>query len=750
MKRAFLRKVKPVSCSLCVTHADVNHAGASHVQAGDSEEAPSGVKRRARTSAAMVGLALSMGATSLLVPRQGDSAQAAESKIPEATPSSVSQMAAAPALDTGLTVSPAAGETIEHIVRQGQTLRQVAERYRVDIESLAAANGLTTHASLKAGQVLKIPVSSAGVTEPDASRSPQLTALADLNRLPSPTDSSVSGADSRANQVRAERDRALGRLQQERNKLKTSLAELRREESGTLVAGVEGVVAEPAKGPDQPQQNQRPVITEMPGDSEPSPSPIAILPSPVASPSVLDNQVAPAPSPDLDWMRVSRSLILAPEAATATVPSVQPSEQPEASSQVNPAQPSRASARPTATLPAVPPVQIAASTPSLEQQVSYRVNPGDTVAQIARAHNITQATLISANRLSNPNVIFVGQVLRLPESQQEASSRSVDRPTVPSVLPASTVSVSASEQAEKLPSVVPSVSQADSTEARTLAVVPSTIAPSGLPSLTSPVDALPDTSEAATGRNPYVQSLLSEVKAMREKLTQPPATVAAVTTPAADTAEAAASLQDVSAVEVPVRVDSRAASLEPGTTRRPQALRVAPRQTTPTVVAAAPMGSENYAPLLEPITGRMVSPDLPSLPNADRFLPDGIFKGYIWPARGVLTSGYGWRWGRMHRGIDIASDIGTPIYAAATGVVEYAGWNSGGYGNMIEIRHADGSMTRYAHLNAIYVQQGQRLGQGEQIGEMGSTGYSTGPHLHFEVHLPDQGTVNPMAYLPAE
>jgi murein DD-endopeptidase MepM/ murein hydrolase activator NlpD len=101
----------------------------------------------------------------------------------------------------------------------------------------------------------------------------------------------------------------------------------------------------------------------------------------------------------------------------------------------------------------------------------------------------------------------------------------------------------------------------------------------------------------------------------------------------------------------------------------------------------------------------------------------------------------------MHRGIDIAAPTGTPIYAAAAGVVEHAGWNSGGYGNMVEIRHPDGSMTRYAHASRIHVRSGDEVEQGAQIADIGSTGYSTGPHLHFEVHLPSQGTVNPMAYL---
>jgi murein DD-endopeptidase MepM/ murein hydrolase activator NlpD len=124
------------------------------------------------------------------------------------------------------------------------------------------------------------------------------------------------------------------------------------------------------------------------------------------------------------------------------------------------------------------------------------------------------------------------------------------------------------------------------------------------------------------------------------------------------------------------------------------------------------------------------------------------FNGYIWPAKGVLTSGYGWRWGRMHKGIDIAAPIGTPIVAAAPGVVVSAGWNSGGYGNLVELQHPDGSVTLYAHNNRILVRRGQEVAQGQQISEMGSTGRSTGPHLHFEVHPNGRGAVNPIALLP--
>jgi murein DD-endopeptidase MepM/ murein hydrolase activator NlpD len=78
-----------------------------------------------------------------------------------------------------------------------------------------------------------------------------------------------------------------------------------------------------------------------------------------------------------------------------------------------------------------------------------------------------------------------------------------------------------------------------------------------------------------------------------------------------------------------------------------------------------------------------------------------------------------------------------------------AGWNSGGYGNLVKIQHSDNSVTYYAHNSRILVRPGQQVKQGQQIAAMGSTGFSTGPHLHFEVHKNGQGASNPIAYLPS-
>ena len=120
---------------------------------------------------------------------------------------------------------------------------------------------------------------------------------------------------------------------------------------------------------------------------------------------------------------------------------------------------------------------------------------------------------------------------------------------------------------------------------------------------------------------------------------------------------------------------------------------------------------------------------------------------YQWPTKGVFTSGYGWRWGRMHKGIDIANNTGTSIHASRDGMVTHAGW-MGAYGFLVEIAHDDGESTRYAHNSRLMVQKGQRVLQGTRIALMGSTGRSTGPHLHFEIRRPGGGASNPLAVLP--
>ncbi len=123
---------------------------------------------------------------------------------------------------------------------------------------------------------------------------------------------------------------------------------------------------------------------------------------------------------------------------------------------------------------------------------------------------------------------------------------------------------------------------------------------------------------------------------------------------------------------------------------------------------------------------------------------------YVLPAKGEFTSGYGWRWGRMHRGIDIAGPVGTPIMAAASGKVITAGWDGTGFGNRIEIQHPDGTVTLYGHNSRIVTHVGATVHQGQQIAEMGSTGHSTGSHLHFQIHPAGKEAVNPTSFLSGQ
>ena len=119
--------------------------------------------------------------------------------------------------------------------------------------------------------------------------------------------------------------------------------------------------------------------------------------------------------------------------------------------------------------------------------------------------------------------------------------------------------------------------------------------------------------------------------------------------------------------------------------------------------------------------------------------------GLIWPVHGPITSPFGMRWGKLHPGIDIGASMGTPIQAAAAGRVIVAAYD-GGYGNLVVIDHGNGLATAYAHQSRLAVSVGQQVAQGHVIGYVGSTGYSTGPHLHFEVRV-NGNPVDPLGYL---
>ncbi|MQA27314.1 MAG: peptidoglycan DD-metalloendopeptidase family protein [Micromonosporaceae bacterium] len=132
-----------------------------------------------------------------------------------------------------------------------------------------------------------------------------------------------------------------------------------------------------------------------------------------------------------------------------------------------------------------------------------------------------------------------------------------------------------------------------------------------------------------------------------------------------------------------------------------------------------------------------------TLPKGKRLAPRDI---WVLPVKKYnLTSLYGARWGTTHRGIDLAGPYGTPVHAAHEGTVVRAGWY-GGYGYAVDIDHGGGVVTRYGHNSAVTVSVGQYVRAGQQIAKMGSTGYSTGNHSHFEVRIGDEA-INPIPYL---
>jgi len=121
---------------------------------------------------------------------------------------------------------------------------------------------------------------------------------------------------------------------------------------------------------------------------------------------------------------------------------------------------------------------------------------------------------------------------------------------------------------------------------------------------------------------------------------------------------------------------------------------------------------------------------------------------YVKPTDGRFTSGFGARWGTTHYGVDIANRIGTPILAVADGVVVEAGPASG-FGLWVRVQHVDGTITVYGHVDSFSVREGQKVKAGEQIARMGNRGYSTGPHLHFEVWDAAGKKLNPVPWLAA-
>jgi murein DD-endopeptidase MepM/ murein hydrolase activator NlpD len=434
--------------------------------------------------------------------------------------------------------------------------------------------------------------------------------------------------------------------------------------------------------------------------------------------------------------------------------------------------------------------------PEASVSTVYEVRPGDTLAVIASRHGVSVEDLVLLNRLRDPNWLEVSQILKIPQKRSLAFAEKTTKPLEPATIAkipneskdygftlptvqrpqitdaSSSISAKASVGEVKLASwqggEYLGVETKQAGSAKGLEEVGQSNPNNVTPTATETVEKESEIVRQDSANNPYSQRLRAEILRLRQQYefeqesqqdnnwdSEPggdrnydPSADGETLTPEVN------SRGEYQYRQPEINSPNNREIFERLSPRRQEIHRpdFFPREEPnpadePTVIGATADKAEE---ILNSSMGQMVSPDLPPLEGADTYLPGGSmqFTGYIWPAQGILTSGYGWRWGRMHQGIDIAAPTGTPIMAAAPGVISFAGWNSG-YGYTVEIKHPDRSLTLYAHNSQILVQEGQAVTQGELIAKMGSTGRSTGPHLHFEIHPTGNGAVDPMAYLPS-
>ncbi|MEB3211365.1 MAG: peptidoglycan DD-metalloendopeptidase family protein [Leptolyngbyaceae bacterium] len=687
---------------------------------------------------AAVSLAISVAATGLLLHQGSSQVAAAESqgirnKLFDAQASlgtSPSFQASADSLtiyrpvtvarasDATGAPSPSVDSSASHVVREGETLWSIAQLYGLSDVALAQLNDLPTGHVLQIGQILNVPESRQNSASQIAQSHPEVIDTGSdpasrnlaqlqvrdisLNALKVSSDEALSSSTLRSpigsgtsTDAASIREEAVARLRLRREELRASLSGVRSE----------ALISPPSADETESSRSSAEIVRGLSSSSH--------------------------RTGDLQAVRESVS----PSNATSSY-------------------------------------------------ITYEIQRGDTLAAVARDHGVSLSAVLQANPISNPNRIFVGQSIRIP-AQVESQSLPGDvavKAGAPVGLSGSTGSTN-----EVLVSALPSIQFGTTSSLPTFRSAPVVPLPvSSLDDSEEEVEIEPHNSVSENVNEPSVETV--DVAALGgDRTEEATAQSASETVSETYVEELIQDFEEISRTEQSVARRSLLDELDQLSQRgvgsssyRPDIAYIEERnavnpefiaeatqedsvdpielvddpstrtRSEESLVAVAPLGAQNYSPIAQPATGRIVSPDLPPLPGAENYIPssEATFNGYLWPARGVLTSGYGWRWGRMHQGIDIAAPVGTPIYAAAPGVVEFSGWNSGGYGNMVDIRHPDGSKTRYAHNSRNLVRVGQRVAQGHQIAEMGSTGYSTGPHVHFEIHHSERGVVNPVAFLP--
>lgn len=708
MKRAFKKTEKVVlNNTTSSDDASVEHLSMSLIN--------SKANRRVRTKAAMIGLAISVGATSLLVTRQNDQAQAVDplnshrlsSQPPTADDKPVQFAFTVP----NSVPLPSVNLPNQPLVFQPTAVSQLPEQETK--WQVAAATPLTPVSATKVkqdyGHQLPVPDAQempAGVTE-----APQeLRGQSEAQDQPS-TDT-TKNLDA---QLKAQQEFALKRLQEKYQRLGQSLSQSGSEEATASQTDIDI---------NQAQTTEKSV-------------------------KISSSQTATEETESLKLgLKPVQQSEREVESVSIPVPNI-----------VNPGMAGNNSS-------------------------TYEVKPGDTLASIAAKHGTSIAELTKANNLTDPDQLKISQRLVIPRAVQKtvavSSTRAIATPApvtnyplnissiAPSQLPVPVIVNSPIREAEpsgkqtrqdievtefnNQPSENTSISASSLTENQELEAE-NTTKDAGMLSLKAEVERLREKYRSQnSAENPEAESA-SVTIAMAGG--SQPLSIPKVETEEENTGVPIAVIQTQQPISIPVP--------RPDEPVNPEFLNGGKRQFTApdnSLAASTPNTSDHLGNLRGTEVFPQMNSQLPPLAAVDRYLPQPIepvipsggttANSFMWPARGVLTSGYGRRWGRMHRGIDIANAVGTPIYASADGVVEKSGWNRGGYGILVDVRHADGSLTRYAHNSRTLVQVGQRVTQGQHIADMGSTGFSTGPHTHFEIHPQGKGATDPIAFLPQE
>ncbi len=765
------RDTRPIVSSALqagVPMTDCSHASAELAARGvEALPIPTEGVRRVRRSAATLGLAISMSATGMLF-AQHHTAVAANSLVLEAplanlpaplppeSPPSQAKIASHAASSSQL--EPLA---LKHEVQPGESLWQLAQDYQVPPEAIATTNKISPRADLVAGQTLKIPSETGDLSLSVAKTTPSSAVISD----------SLNSSLDHLRETRKRLKESLVELKTEKANLQTnataqatsvadvsqSLNSGQKTQSLTVLSSGAGVVEIPVIAPPESQATAALSVTEQPVplavplpsvpeayiSSENSPQPIP-LPAPVSRIAPLpatkgenDTEAdAEAPVPVAKLPSVTPSRVQQPTVSSFNqpIPIAVPSPETAAISSPQTEVSSREFTQPT-TIPTTP------------QQV-YQVKPGDTLNSIARRYGLSVSQLIQSNKIHNPNLIKVHQTLVIPKRTPNKL-----QPQSGALTPLPPPNTQIATTATQLP-LSATVPTAREIPAETAPVAYQEKLKADIANLQQEYSDRSDVSLAVeiasqqTSQAPVVGEVLNPEWASEDAMLERTSLGRGSLAP-----------QSSAPSNISASVDARGTNRSTPATSQTQlaqlSRRVKPVSNEPPtsqsqLVGAAPASPEQYNGDLQIPVGAMVGPELPPLSVPDDYLPDAPlhFTGHIWPTKGVVTSGYGRRWGRMHRGIDIAAPIGTPVMASAPGEVVSAGWNSGGYGNLVKVRHPDGSLTLYAHNSRILVRRGQTVEQGQQIAQMGSTGYSTGPHLHFEIHPGGKGAVNPMAFLP--